>query len=43
MYLRLRGYATGASFSRAASLAANDALEKFAEDGGLLLGLGLRL
>ena len=30
---RLQGFATGASFSRAASMAANDALEKFAEDG----------
>eukprot|EP00439_Symbiodinium_sp_Y106_P038883 s1226_g4.t1 len=29
----LQGFATGASFSRAASMAANDALEKFAEDG----------
>ena len=30
---RLQGFATGASFSRAASMAANDALEKFAENG----------
>jgi len=29
----LQGFATGASFSRAASMAANDALEKFAENG----------
>ncbi|CAE7465007.1 Rs1 [Symbiodinium sp. CCMP2456] len=29
----LRGFATGASFSRAATMAANDALDKFAEDG----------
>ena len=30
---RLQGFATGASFSLAASMAANDALDKFAENG----------